>query len=188
MFALVRTDPRAARLLRDYVKRYEGATVGSGANKVAVDIAQVREAQARLAALPAARAKAGEVSASEAALQASLRGARRSVEEEPGGLGLSQVYGSFGGAWTSAGQTDAGAEGYAGLGPRLGAGRAGSRPGVTGTGSGGGCSLVGWCSGVTRRPTRGAAGVFLGRVVLRGDHATDEGLVRGAPWSGGAPG
>ena len=116
------TDSRAERLLRDYVKRYEGATVGSGANKVAVDIAQVREAQARLAALPAARAKAGEVSASEAALQASLRGARPGVEEEPEGLGLSQVYGSLGGAWTSAGQTDAGAEGYAGLGPRLGAG------------------------------------------------------------------
>ena len=90
------TDARAERLLRDYVRRYEGATVGSGAERFAVDIAQVREAEARLAALPAARAREQEINASEAALQASLRGARPGMGEEADGLGLSQLYLSAG--------------------------------------------------------------------------------------------
>lgn len=112
------TDPRAERMLRDYVKRYKGATVGSGANAVEVDIPQVREAEARLAALPAAREREAAASASEDALQASLK-TGAPVEEEPEGLGLSQLYLGVAGGWTAAGETDAGALGYSGLGPRL---------------------------------------------------------------------
>lgn len=115
-------DARAERLLEAYVRRYGDITVGSGSRKVEVDIVQVREARGRLEALPAARTRLAEASQSERDLNRSLGSTRslsREADARDDGL-LHRVELELGGAWTRAGQDDAGAASFGGPGGRVG--------------------------------------------------------------------
>lgn len=118
------TDERAERLLSDYVKRFGEVSVSSSAGPIPVDIPQAREARARLAALPAARAKVAEARASEAQLEAELGNRRAAgIADDQAATGLlRQLDLGVGGAWTRAGDMAEGGDAFSGLGPRVGLG------------------------------------------------------------------